>query len=93
MGGRWRFRWGRNWIDRLAVREADKIMREMYKTDVETMTRVADELRRQVESSSLGTQAEVDTVIRRYYETHPERILRGGVDMIGPNGPHGPGPA
>ncbi|SUE29555.1 Uncharacterised protein [Nocardia farcinica] len=84
----WRFRWGRSWLERKAAREADQIMRQAWRADLETMERVAEALRSPEQGYSEGEQAKVDAVIRRWKAAHPERA-RGGVTMFGP-GPVGP---
>lgn len=73
MGGRWRFVWGRSWIEREAVREADRIMREATRADAETMRRVVDGLREQDHRPN-STQAEVDAVIERWMAAHPNGL-------------------
>ncbi|WP_107654090.1 hypothetical protein [Nocardia suismassiliense] len=56
--------------------KVEAILREARRADVETMTRIAEELRAETERPR--QQAEIDGVIARYRATHPESSIRLG---------------
>ncbi|RDI66733.1 hypothetical protein [Nocardia pseudobrasiliensis] len=70
---RWLPRRGKLNAQQLA--EAEAILREASRADLETLSRVAAELREQTEQPRL--QTEIDGVVARYWASHPER-RRGG---------------
>ncbi|MFD6394388.1 hypothetical protein [Nocardia sp. NPDC060259] len=49
-------------------------MRDATRADAETMQRVVDGLREQDRDRSNSTQAEVDAVIRRWMDAHPNGL-------------------
>jgi hypothetical protein len=55
--------------------EVESILREASRADLDTLARIATELRQQ--SGQPRMQAEIDGVLARYWAAHPER-RRGG---------------
>lgn len=91
--GRWTWRlvWSHdNWIDRKAIREADRIIQDAQRADPETMGRIVGLLRSPAQGYSSRTQAEIDGVIARWRAS--QLMREGGDGMYGPAGPIGPGP-
>ncbi|MFE9583239.1 hypothetical protein ACFYO1_43180 [Nocardia sp. NPDC006044] len=75
---------GRAKLDADHLAAMQSIPRSASRADPETWSRVAAELRAQISDGPPRLQSEIDRVIAKYRETHPER-MRGGENAV-----HGP---
>ncbi|MBF6288156.1 hypothetical protein GV791_01755 [Nocardia cyriacigeorgica] len=66
----------RSKLDTEQLAEVQAILREATRADLDTMSRVVAELRKQTEQPRL--QDEIDGVVARYWAAHPERRRTDG---------------
>ncbi|WP_280495841.1 hypothetical protein [Nocardia farcinica] len=66
----------RSKLDTEQLAEVQAILREATRADLDTMSRVVAELRKQTEAPRL--QDEIDGVVARYRAAHPERRRTDG---------------
>lgn len=66
----------RSKLDTEQLAEVQAILREATRADLDTMSRVVAELRKQTEAPRL--QDEIDGVVARYWAAHPERRRTDG---------------